>query len=207
MVLAIPGGRGLFSQLQSVLLHAKNPKPTDRLHLSQPVHDQLDDFRWLAHKLTARPTRWAEIIDSAPTFIRTVDASGLGMGSTWILTQPHLTPLLWRFPFAQEIQDALVSSNNMSGTITNSDLEQLALVCHPNVLTSYHDIREHTICALSDNTAAVSRDRRGSTSVNAPSAYLCRLASIQQRAHLYRLNGRRPFPPLGLVRLTNSCLF
>jgi hypothetical protein len=76
----------------------------------------------------------------------------------------------------------------MGGTITNSDLEQLALVCHPDVLTSHHDIREHTICALSDNTAAVSRDRRGSTSVNAPSAYLCRLASIHQRAHRYRLN-------------------
>jgi hypothetical protein len=61
MVLAIPGGRGLFSQLQSVLLHEENPKPTDQLRLSQPVHDQLDDFRWLAHKLTARPTCWAEI--------------------------------------------------------------------------------------------------------------------------------------------------
>jgi hypothetical protein len=79
MVLAIPGGRGLFSQLQSMLLHAKNPKPTDRLRLSQPVHDQLDDFRWLAHELTARPTHWAEVVDSAPTFLRTVDASGLGM--------------------------------------------------------------------------------------------------------------------------------
>jgi hypothetical protein len=106
MVLAIPGGRGLFSQLQSVLLHAKNPKPTDRLRLSQPVHNQLDDFRWLAHELTARPTRWAEIVDSGPTFIGAVDASGLGMGGTWIPTQPHLAPLLWRFPFAQEIQDA-----------------------------------------------------------------------------------------------------
>jgi hypothetical protein len=34
MVLAIPGGRGLFSQLQSVLLYAENPKPTDCLRLS-----------------------------------------------------------------------------------------------------------------------------------------------------------------------------
>jgi hypothetical protein len=53
MVLAIPGGRGLFSQLQSVLLHAENPKPTDRLHLSTAVLDQLDDFRWLAKELAS----------------------------------------------------------------------------------------------------------------------------------------------------------
>jgi hypothetical protein len=51
MVLAIPGGRGLFSQLQSVLLHSPQAKPSDRLCLSQPVHDQLDDIRWLAENL------------------------------------------------------------------------------------------------------------------------------------------------------------
>jgi hypothetical protein len=121
------------------------------------------------------------------------------MGGTWIPTQPQLAPLLWRFPFAQEIQDALVSSNNMGRTITNSDLEQLALVCHPDVLTSHHDIREHTICALSDNTAAVSRDRRGSTLVNAPSAYLCRLTSIHQQAHRYRLNADYLPGPLNVM--------
>jgi hypothetical protein len=188
MVLAIPGGRGLFSQLQSVLLSAHDPKPTDRLQLSQPVHDQLSDFRWLADELESRPTRWAEIVDSAPTFLGTVDASGLGMGGTWLSTNSLVAPLLWLVPFSLELQNSLVSSENLSGTITNSDLEQLALVCHPDVLTSHHDIREHTICALSDNTAAVSRDRRGSTSVNAPSAYLCRLADIHQRSHRYRLN-------------------
>jgi hypothetical protein len=48
MVLAIPGGRGLFSQLQSVLDYSPNALPTDRLQLTKAVHHQLDDFRWLA---------------------------------------------------------------------------------------------------------------------------------------------------------------
>jgi hypothetical protein len=196
MVLAIPGGRGLFSQLQAVLLSAHDPKPTDRLQLSQPVHDQLNDLRWLANELESRPTRWAEIVDSAPTFLGTVDASGLGMGGTWLSTNSHITPLLWRFPFSQEIQNSLVSSGNLSGTITNSDLEQLSLVCHPDVLTSHHDIRE---CALSNNTAAVLRDRRGSTSVNAPSAYLCRLAAIRQRSHHYCFNVDYLLGPLNVL--------
>jgi hypothetical protein len=188
VVLTIPGGQGLFSQLQSVLIHARDPKPNDRLRLSQPVHNQLNDFRWLANELWARPTRWAKIVDSAPTFLGTVDASGIGMGGTWIPINPSIAPLLWRHPFKQSLQDSLVSSDNRSGTITNSDLEQLALVCHPDILASCHDIRKNTICALSDNNAAVSRERRGSTLVNAPSAYLCRIASIHQQTHRYRIN-------------------
>jgi hypothetical protein len=199
MVLAIPGGRGLFSQLQSVLLHAQDPKPTDRLRLSTAVHDQLDDFRWLANELSDRPTRWAEIVDSAPTFLGTVDASGLGMGGTWIPVGPTTAPMLWRLPFSSDIQTALVSSDNPLGTITNSDLEQLALVCHPDILTSHHDVREHTICALSDNTAAISREHRGSSSVDAPSAYLCRLASIHQRTHRYRLKADYLPGPLNVM--------
>jgi hypothetical protein len=130
-----------------------------------------------------------------------------GHGGTWLSTNSLVAPLLWRAPFSQELQNSLVSSENVSGTITNSDLEQLALVCHPDVLTSHHDIREHTICALSDNTAAVSRDRRGSTSVNAPSAYLCRLAAIHQRSHRYRLNvDYLPGPLNVMADLEQLCL-
>ena len=79
MVLAIAGGRGLFSQLQSVLTYPNNPQPADRLFLTSAVHDQLEDFRWLADDLANRPTRWGELVDSDPSFYGTVDASGLGM--------------------------------------------------------------------------------------------------------------------------------
>ena len=40
---------------------------------------------------------------------------------------------------------------------------------------------------MSDNTPALSRDKRGSTSSDSPSAYLCRLASLHQRAYRYRM--------------------
>jgi hypothetical protein len=110
------------------------------------------------------------------------------MGGTWIPSNPTTPPLMWRLPFSRDIQNLLISSDNPNGTLINSDQEQLALVCHPDILTSCHDIREHTFCALPNNTAAVSRERRGSTSVNVPSAYLCRLASIHQHTHRYRFN-------------------
>jgi hypothetical protein len=186
MVLAIPGGQGLFSHLQSVLLHATNPKPSDRLCLPQCVHDQLNDIWWIANSLNAQPTRWAEIVDSSPAFIGTVDASGLGMGGTWI-SCTHAAPLLWHHRFDATISNRLVSTDNPTGLLTNLDLEQLALTCHPDILTDNHDVREETICALSDNAAAISRERRGSTSSNSPSAYLCCISSIHQRARRYRL--------------------
>jgi hypothetical protein len=187
MVLAIPGGRGLFSQLQSVLLHSPNAKPSDRLCLDQPVHDQLDDIRWLADNLRDRPTRWAEIIDSAPAFLGTVDASGQGMGGVWLSVDDNVHPILWRSEFPGSVQSRLVTYDNPSGNLTNSDLEQLALTCHPDILACEHDIRERLICILSDNMAAVSHEHHGSTSTDAPAAYLCRIASLHQHENRYRL--------------------
>jgi hypothetical protein len=58
MVLAIPGGRGLFSQLQSVPTHSESPKPSDRLLLLRPVHNQLDDLHWLAADLESAQEPW-----------------------------------------------------------------------------------------------------------------------------------------------------
>ena len=199
MILAIPGGRGLFSQLQSVLSYPTNPKPSDRLTLSKAVHDQLDDLRWLAADLTGRPTRWGELVDTDPSFLGAVDASGAGMGGVWLPTDPSLSPLMWRSQFTTDTTERLVSSENLTGTLTNSDLEQMGLVCHPDILAQAYDIRERTICAMSDNTAAISRDQRGSTSVNAPSSYLCRLASLHQRAFRYRLRSSYIPGPLNVM--------
>ena len=183
MSLALPGSRGLFSQLQSVLTSTAD----HRLTLTAAVHDQLDDLRWLAHDLTARPTRWGEIIDSDPVFLGTVDACGIGMGGTWLDASNRHPPIMWRTQFPPNVVDLLITADHPTGSITNSDLEQAALVYHPHVLLNYHDIRECTIAVLSDNTAAVSREARGSTSANSPSAYLCRLSSLHQRQYRYRL--------------------
>jgi hypothetical protein len=186
MVIAIPGGRGLFSQLQSVITYRTYPKPSDRLSLSSAVHDQLDDFRWLASSVSSRPTRWGELVDSDPRFLGTVDASGTGMGGVWLNPSGRCAPLLWRLSFPTLLRAWLVSTNNPSGDITNSDLEHAGAVCHQDILAQCYDIREATVCTLTDNTAALSREQRGSTSVDNPAAYLCRLSSLHQRTYRYR---------------------
>ena len=186
MVLAIPGGRGLFSQLQSVLDYRPDAKPSDRLTLSSAVHDQLDDLRLLAEDLRLRPTRWGECVDTDPAFIGAVDAAAPGMGGVWFDCAKRLPPLLWRQRFPPPVESNVVSWENPRGKLTNSDLEQAGVIAHADVLAQHQDLRERTICSLSDNIASVSREARGSTSTDSPSAYLCRLASLHQRFFRYR---------------------
>jgi hypothetical protein len=199
MVLAIPGGRGLFSQLQSVLTYPTNAQPSDRLRLTPAVHDQLCDFRWLAKELASRPTRWGELVDNDPSFLGTVDASGLGMGGIWLHCNNGTAPLMWRCHFDPSLQNQLISSTNPTGTITNSDLEQTSLIMQQDIIAQQHDIRERTLCAMTDNMAALSRDQHGSTSVDAPSAYLCRLSAFHQRTYRYRLHSSYIPGPLNVM--------
>ena len=81
----------------------------------------------------------------------------------------------------------MVSWDNPKGELTNSDLEQAGMVCHPDILAQQYDVWERTLCALSDNTPAIAREQKGSTSSDSPTAYLCRIASLHQRAYQYCL--------------------
>ena len=63
MTLALPGARGLFSQLQGALCHVKDKRFT----LSTGVHEDLEDFKWLAEDVANRPTRMYEIVPLQPT--------------------------------------------------------------------------------------------------------------------------------------------
>ncbi len=187
MVTAIPGARGLFSSLQTAFRHAEDHG--HRLRLTASVHDFLDDFRWLARELEARPTRIAETIPMLPSTIGACDASGCGMGGVLFLpTRSLSTPyrsLLWREPFTPAVQRALVSTTNPHGSITNSDLELAGTIAQHDVLAHAADIREHTVHNLHDNTPAVYWQRKGSTTTSGPAAYLLRLQAVHQRFHRY----------------------
>lgn len=112
MVMAIPGGRGLFSTLQSGLQHTDK----HRVRISPVIRAQLEDFELLAQDLARRPTRIAEIISDTPSAIGACDASGQGMGGVWF-TREH-APLLWRSKFPQHVVDNLVTWENLSGCPT-----------------------------------------------------------------------------------------
>ena len=85
--------------------------------------------------------------------------------------------------FPDDVQRDLVWEANLQATVTNSDLEQAALLAQLDVMTSTHDIRCATLENFCDNTPAVSRARKGAVSSNGPAACLCQIASEHQRLH------------------------
>jgi hypothetical protein len=144
MVLAIPGGRGLFNSLQYTLVRAEK----HRVRITQDVRDALDDFELLGKSVASRPTRLAEIVPSTPSCIGTHDASGMGAGGVWFTPSRNL---LWRQPFPPEVASKLVSFSNPTGVLTNSDFEQAGGVWHHMVLAHEVDVREntvHSLCAI-----------------------------------------------------------
>ena len=65
-------------------------------------------------------------------------------------------PHVWRFPFPLEIQKRLVSADNLTGDITNSDLEHAGQIGQVMIMAANHDIKYATIANGCDNTPAVS---------------------------------------------------
>ena len=186
MSIAIPGAKGLFSLLQEAFRHEETGR--HRLRLTGKLHSFLQDFRWLASDIAARPTRIAELIpDLLPATLGACDAAGTGMGGIHFIPGPSgaITPILWRAPFPQWVQRRLVSFDNPSGDITNSDLELAGSVAHNDVLAQFADVAERTVHSSYDNTAAVFWQRKGATTTTGPAAYLLRLQALHQRAYRY----------------------
>jgi hypothetical protein len=185
MATVIPAAIGLFSVLQEALKH----KTTGghRVRLARHTHAFLEDFRWLADDVTSRPTIISEIVPDVDPLTRgACDASTLGMGGVhFVPTKQGILPLLWRTPWPQALQYRLVSHDNPSGDVTNSEFELAASVAQMDVLAQHVDIREHIVHNLSDNSATVAWQRKGASSNVGPVAYLIRLQALHQRHHRY----------------------
>jgi hypothetical protein len=107
--------------------------------------------------------------------------------AVWFLatTNSNLRPILWRSLFPADVQDALVSTRNPTGAITNSDLELAGAIGNQDVLVQEVDCHGCTTAGLCDKVLAVVWHRKGSTTTAGPAAYLLRLSSLHQRHFRY----------------------
>jgi hypothetical protein len=179
MVVAIPGGRGLFSTLQ----HGLKFSNKHRVRLSPSIRSHLDDFELLAQSLASRPTNFAEIVPDLPTCIGACDASLAGMGGVWFL--PDGRNIVWRQTFPPDVRRSLITADHLSGTITNSDLELAGIIAHQDVLAQHAPLQHTTVALLNDNYPALVRCVKGSITSDAAAAYLLRVNSMHQRHHRY----------------------
>ena len=125
MALALPGSRGLFSQMQEALFHVKGKRVT----LSTGIHKALSDFQWLAEEVANRPTRMYKLVPLRPTVDSYHDSSRYMYGGMVLpgpTAIPRILPLqlsaarpspnpnrshpiVWRMPFPRDIVDSVVS--------------------------------------------------------------------------------------------------
>jgi hypothetical protein len=126
--------------------------------LTKPVHAILKDFRLLAQNVATRPTRLAELVPAdRPSTLGAHDATASGMeGMNFVpMEDGSVDPILWRCPFPPAIASRLVSSDNPTGNITNSELELAGSVAHMDVLSQQYDVQKKTVHNSSDNFATV----------------------------------------------------
>ena len=94
-------------------------------------------------------------------------------------------PLLWRMPFPPNIQSRLVSTENPTGDLTNSDLEQAGVLAQADVTNMVFDLCNRMLATLNDNIAAISHNKKGAITSDQGAAYLCHLTSQHCCHHRY----------------------
>jgi hypothetical protein len=158
MAPGLPGSRGLFSILQEALSRGD----THRDRLNRHVFDTVADFRALADTMAARPTRFRELVPTAPSDTGSCDACRTGMGGVWFdVLDPSTAPIVWRAPFLTDVQGALVTAAHPCGTISISDLEFAGTIAHKEVLASARHVQERTLWIAGDNRASLAWANKG----------------------------------------------
>ena len=116
--LAIPSGRSLFTPIDMAM---KNDPAT--VVIDDNLRQCLHDWRFLVQCLAQKPTHMRQLVTRPPTFISYTDACKLGAGGVWCSGTTDLHPFLWQVEWPQEIQAALITLENPSGSVTINDLE------------------------------------------------------------------------------------
>jgi hypothetical protein len=169
MALAISGAKYNFSLLQQALVQQRGP----RIRLTALIRLALNDWKHLLLQLS-HPLPLHSLVPQQPTILAGCDASLHGIGGwLWQPSHPH-TVYLWRHPFPSNIQRQVVSSNNPSGSVNNSELELAGIVLSAHLASALSQHPHPTIWCACDNMAAVAWANNGSTSSNAPSAFVLR---------------------------------
>ena len=207
MVLGIPGGQGLFSQL----LVALQCKAHHRVRIHKEAKVCLQDLYTLAQDLAQRPTRMTKIVPTHPLYASCCDAALAGMGGVWLpstdLYYPQHPPYVCRTPFPPQVQWELVTTTNPSGTITNSDLELAGAIAHAGALAHHRDRWECTVATFSDNTPTVVWGTKASITTTGPAAYLLRTTSLHPWCHRCLLQYTYILGPANVLADIASCCF
>jgi len=149
--LILPATQGFFTPLNNVL-----NTPTKTIKLNDNCRDAILDTCTLIHRLSKQPTHVNELLPNPPSYVAYHDASAEGAGGVWFSLSTDMQPLLWRITFPRDITNSVISDDNPSGCIANSDLELVAEVLAVGViLLEAQEVKHKTLGTLCDNSPTV----------------------------------------------------
>ena len=108
---------------------------------------------------------------------------------------------MWQHKWPPEISAQLVSFDNPTGTINNSELELAGTLAGNYVLAGEVYVAE--TATGTDNVDGLSWSTKRAVSTTAPASYLLRLSSMHQRTHRYQQ--RNFFIPGDSNRMADNC--
>jgi hypothetical protein len=178
--IGIPAGKGLMSPIDAEL---RGEKRFIRVKTNQRLRVALQDFSTLLKVLGHRPTHCRELVVHDPGYIGYCDASKLGAGGVWLSGTRQLSPVVWRVEWPEDIRRNVVSFDNPTGTITNSDLEMAGMLLHYLVLEHLVQLKHVHVAAWCDNTPTVSWTNKLSSSRSMVAGRLTRALALRIHAN------------------------
>jgi hypothetical protein len=176
--IGIPAGKYLFGPINQ--LTAIHPKVIywKRAPAAQRA---LSDWSTLIREATKEPTHVKELVVGDASYKGTLDASGEGAGGVWLSGTKPLAPTVWRVKWPKEVTDQLITEDNPTGTITNSDLEMAAELLGWLVLEALKRLRHEHVGLCSDNSPTVAWQMRGASKRSAVANRLLRVLAVRMR--------------------------
>jgi hypothetical protein len=178
--IGIPAGKGLMGPIDAEL---RGNKRLIHIKTNQHLREALRDFSTLIRVLGHRPSHCRELVVDDPGYIGYCDASKLGAGGVWLSGTRHLSPVVWRVEWPADIRQNVISFDNPSGTLTNSDLEMAGMVLHYLVLEHLVALQHVHVAAWCDNTPTVSWTNKLSSSKSAIAGRLTRALAMRIHAN------------------------
>ena len=194
--LGIPAGRSLMGPIDNALARCVNKRVA--IKRNKQLHLALGDFHTLIKAFGNDPTFCRELVPGIPGYEGFVDASKLGAGGVWLSGTEKLQPTVWRLEFPEEIRRRVISFDNPTGDITNSDLEMAGLLVEFIVLEYLVPLEGQHAAAWCDNTPTVSWATKLSSSKSMIAARLIRALALRLRA-----NRASPLIPLSIAGIDN----
>ena len=171
----IPAGYGLMSPFNGIL--RLQPRHIF-LHRNKPLVTALTECRTFLRESVSRPTKCSSLVQAWPDYVGITDASSFGAGGIIIGENKAIPPTVFRVQWPPDITKNIISFDNPTGSITNSDVEMAGLmllwIAIEGVCMNLEDAH---VALFSDNSPTVSWvDRLAARSSNVAMQLLRTLA-------------------------------